>query len=582
MVTTSKGIEAAGLCRLMELSLRDGLQFTSALDAGSIQVTSLEETSSRKRSNLLKRAEWILGVILSATVLFLLMVRGTHAGALWRDECAAVQLARMPSFADISRNFQHEAFPLLFPTMVRGYTGIFGTSDGALRCFGTGAGVVLICALWFSSRLIGRGVPLLSLALIGLNTTFLVWGTTLRGYGLGSALIILTFGLVSKVLVEPSPARIAAAALVSLASVQCLLHNLVLMCALAGSAAAVCLVRRNPKQVIVFVGLLALCMISFVPYMGAYSSGSAWSLVVEFPVTFRLLWKQFTFALGNPTRELAWLWHIAFVILLAVSIWRLYRVRSSKPAPEWDFLLFGVLVAIAATIGYYEFLQLLSYLARSWYYLALLSLLAVTLDFVAATLTSLLWVRIGRLLFAAIALVVLPFNAWPKVLERQTNIDIVSKKVADLAKPTDLIVVAPWQYGISFNRYYHGATPWITLPMIADLRVHRYDLMFEKMTSPHPIDDVLEMVSQALASGNRVWFVGGIKLPPPGKQPLSLSPAPSDAFGFDNTAYTESWLEQLGAFVRTHSEHGQTVLLPSTAAVNDFENVPLFAVDGWQ
>jgi hypothetical protein len=214
--------------------------------------------------------------------------------------------------------------------------------------------------------------------------------------------------------------------------------------------------------------------------------------------------------------------------------------------------------------------------------LALLSLLAVTLDFVAATLTSLLWMRIGRLLFAAIALVVLPFNAWPKVLERQTNIDIVSKKVADLAKPTDLIVVAPWQYGISFTRYYHGAAPWITVPTIADLRVHRYDLMFEKMTSPHPIDDVLEIVSQALASGNRVWFVGGIKLPPPGKQPLSLPPAPSDAFGFDNAAYTESWLEQLGAFVRTHSEHGQIVSLPSTAAVNDFENVPLFAVDGWQ
>jgi len=40
-------------------------------------------------------------------------------------------------------------------------------------------------------------------------------------------------------------------------------------------------------------------------------------------------------------------------------------------------------------------------------------------------------------------------------------------------------------------------------------------------------------------------------------------------------------LEQLGVFVRTHSEHGQTISLPSEA-VNNFEDVPLVVVDGWQ
>lgn len=91
-------------------------------------------------SDFLRRAELALAVLLSATALFLLIVRATHAGALWRDECAVVNLARMPALADIARNFQREAFPLPFPIVVRGYTNVVGTSDLALRCFGIALG----------------------------------------------------------------------------------------------------------------------------------------------------------------------------------------------------------------------------------------------------------------------------------------------------------------------------------------------------------------------------------------------------------------------------------------------------------
>jgi hypothetical protein len=531
------------------------------------------------RPDFLKRAEWALAVLLSVTALFLLVVRATHAGALWRDECAVVNLARMPGLADIARNFQHEAFPLPFPILVRGYTNVLGTGDAALRCFGVAAGVALLGALWFSAHLIGRGPPIVSLALLGLNTTFLFWGTTVRGYGFGSALIVLAFGLLVSVILNPSRTRIIAAAIISIAAVQCLVHNLALMFALVVSAVVVSLVRHDLKRLIIFIGTFGLCMISFVPYQNAYSS--SWSQVVEFPVTFRLLWNQFNFALGNPDPAIAWLWHFACIATLFVSIWQLYRLRVSKLTPDWDILLFGSIAIIVAPAVYYEFLQTLSYLTRSWYFLALLSVLAVAVDCLAATLISVTWFRIGRLIFALIALIVLPINAWPKIVERQTNVDIVAKKVTELAKAADLIVVAPWQYGISFTRYYHGATPWITLPTIVDLRVHRYDLFREKMLSPHPIDDVLEKVRQTLAAGNRVWFVGGIKVPPEGRPPSVLPPA-NASVGWDNVAYSDSWLEQLGVFVRAHSEHGQTISLTSDTVINNFENVPLLVVDGWQ
>ncbi|HJX97475.1 MAG TPA: hypothetical protein VJ281_01240 [Chthoniobacterales bacterium] len=532
------------------------------------------------RPDFLKRAEWIVAVLLSAMSIFLLGVRSIHSGALWRDEVAVVNLARMPSITEITQNFQHEAFPIPFPLFVRAYTNVFGTSDHALRAFGFSAGIAVLAAIWLSARFIGRGPPLLALALLGLNATFLFWGTTVRGYGFGSALIILAFGLLASLFNEATPTRIIAATFVSVAAVQCLVHNLALIAAITGAATIACLVRHDFKRLIIFLCVLGVCMLSFIPYLGAYSS--SWSQVVEFPVTLRFLWNQLNFALGNPSRAIAAFWHIAFVFLVAASSWRLLHANSEDEPVNRKFVLFGIFAAAAAPIAYCAFLETLSYLARSWYFLALISLLAIALDSIAAAVSSSKAIRTGLLIFAIIALIVFPINAWRKIHERQTNIDVVADKIAADAKLSDLIVLAPWQYGISFNRYYHGATPSITLPSIVDLRVHRYDLFREKMLSEHPIDEVLEKIQQSLGSGNRVWIVGGIKLPPEGRAPRALPPAPNAQAGWDNVAYSDAWMEQLGAFVREHSARGQTVPLPNAGPINPFENVPLMVIDGWQ
>jgi hypothetical protein len=532
------------------------------------------------RADSLRRAEWVIAVALSAAILFFMAVRFAHAGALWRDECAVVNLARMPSVADVVRNFQHEAFPVPFPLLVRAYTNAFGSTDFALRLFGILTGIALLCAIWFTGKLIAKGPPLIALGLLGLNATFLFWGTTIRGYGLGATLIVLTFALFAALLREPSTPRIIFAAFASLAAVQCLVHNLALIGAFTVAAGVVSLLKHDAKRLIIFLGLLALCLISFLPYLDAYSS--SWSQVVQFPVTPRLLWNQFNFALGNPNPAMAWFWRIAFVALLIVAIRQLWTTRHNKSAPEWDLVLFASISAIVAPIFYYKFLQTLSYLTRSWYFIALIAAVAIALDSLAAVLSGATWIRIGRILFAAIVLIVLPINAWPIITQRQTNIDIVAKKVSDEAKASDLVVIAPWQYAISFSRYYHGTTPSLTLPIISDLRVHRYDLFRDKMIAEHPIDDVLEKIRETLVAGNRVWIVGEIKLPPEGRPPRQLPPAQSNNGAWDNVAYSDAWQEQLSAFVRQHTEKGQSVSLPSRGAINPFEDVPLTVVEGWQ
>ena len=532
------------------------------------------------RPEHLKRAEWALSAILSATVLFLLAIRFAHAGALWRDECAVVNLAGMPSVSEIVRNFQHEAFPVPFPLFVRAYTTVFGASDVALRTFGFLVGLALVSAVWVSAKVIDRGPPLIALALLGLNATVLCWGTTVRGYGLGATFVVLTFGSFAALLIKPTILRLIFATLASLAAVQCLVHNLAIIAAFTVAASFVALVRHDLKRLVLFLGILGLCLISFLPYLNAYSS--SWSEIVEFPVTAHLLWNQFTFALGNPNPAMAWFWRIAFAVLLIMAVRQLSFSRCDGSPTEWNLILFALLSAIAAPLFYYTFLQTLSYLTRSWYFIALIAAVAIAIDCLAAVLCNATRARVGRLLFAAIALVILPINAWPTITQRQTNIDIVSEKITAEAKPTDLVVLSPWQYGISFNRYYHGGTPTTTLPAISDLRVHRYDLFREKMLAEQPIADVLEKIQETLSAGNRVWFVGGIKLPPNGRAPRDLPPARRENGVWDNVAYSDAWQEQLGAFVREHSARGQTVSLPPTGTINPFEDVSLMLVEGWQ
>jgi len=61
---------------------------------------------------MIKKSEWAVAIALSIVVIALHALRMSHAGALWRDEAGAVQLAKMPTAGDILQNFQHVSFPI--------------------------------------------------------------------------------------------------------------------------------------------------------------------------------------------------------------------------------------------------------------------------------------------------------------------------------------------------------------------------------------------------------------------------------------------------------------------------------------
>src|ERR1700693_5941686 len=190
-------------------------------------------SSLSRKTYVLARLELLIAISLTATVLFFLAIRATHAGALWRDEAATLQLAQMPTIGEIAANFQHEAFPLPFPLLIRTYVALFGASDASLRWFGFVIGVAMVAVAWFNSRTIKDRRPILFLTLFGLNATFLVWGTSLRGYGLGCVLLLLTLGLTVRALSQPTITNTVAATLASIGCVQIMVNAVPLIAAIA-------------------------------------------------------------------------------------------------------------------------------------------------------------------------------------------------------------------------------------------------------------------------------------------------------------------------------------------------------------
>jgi hypothetical protein len=508
---------------------------------------------------MLERGEWILAIVLSATVLFLLIVRATHAGALWRDECESVQWARMPRFADVLANFQYGSFPVLFPTIIRTYTTLFGASDLSLRFFCLAVGIAFIGAAWFQSRSITGQVPLLLLALVGLNPNFLTAGTYVRGYGVGSVLIVLGFSLTAKFLLQPTTSRLWPVFLVSLASMQCLFFNSALVPAIILAGTVVLLLHRRIKWTLLLLCVGGACATTYIPYLlKFYFHKQRPQVRISKPVSHNFgqqLQEQLLEASGVPISVMPWVWLGIVLLSVGGATWWLRGIWGKKPTSQRDMLLFGVITICASIPLYYAFMLLVHRPPLARYFLAGFCLVASAADLLFANLFRLYWLRLARFATVLIGSLILPFLLWPAVVQRQTNIDVVAQELEKDAGPNDVIVVTWWSLGISFNWYYHGSARWMTLPEIRDHRMHRYDLLRKKMAEPLPLADVQQAVAAALQSGNRVWIVHRVK---------------------DRSA----WSREFGTFLQRHATKNRTII-PAQPGVSARENTLLLLAEGW-
>jgi len=518
--------------------------------------------------------EWFAAIVVTLLSLGLCLVHVTHAGPLWRDESGVLQIAAMPRLSDVFANFHHEAFPPPFHLLVRGYVAIAGGSDSAIRALGFMFAVSLLGAAWWNGLKLRRRAPLLVLSFIGLNSVFLTWGPLLRGYALGSALLILTFGFFTQWVAKPSRSTFVAAAIGATATVQTMIQSVPLLAAMSLAAAITLAIARRGKAAALSLAIGAVAGISLLPYAKNYAAAADWSVVLQRPIDAMAILGWLKFALGKPLSITGTAWLMALAMAVGATGWLIRRERSVAASP-----LFPAFVAALSAGAYFVFLVRLQYVTP-WYFLPPLVCVAAALEHLIANVRSIA-LTIMLLTLAVVTAVAVPSAVWPSLIQRRTNIDLIATKLENTAGRNDLIVVTPFYFGVSFNHYYHGPARWLTIPPVSEHRFHSYDQVKLRMTMSDPLFELREAISETLRAGNRVWLLGTVEMPRPGDEPLQISPAPDPVHGWHDDAYMHAWAQQISVFLIGHATGGSVVEAPMPN-VDSSENVRLLMVNGWR
>jgi hypothetical protein len=539
----------------------------------------------QEREQLLDRVS--LGACIAATLLAISLHINclTHAGALWRDEASGVQLMQS---ADPNLKWwpaRESTFPAGFFASVRAWIVLgLDRSDFTLRILGLSIGLGLLAAIWLNSWLLGLGWPFLSLSLLSANLAMVRWGDSLRPYGCGSLFVLLTLGSVWNLVRTPGRRSFLAASLAAILSVQMLYQNAVLVLTACLSGCAVCARHRQWKTAVLVVGAGLLAALSLLPYVPLLARSQGDMPLFKMGFQPERVWETLAFALGSGLTYPLLGWFGLLTLVFGAGWLALIDPVKASPLDSRDLLLFAFFAVVGGIISYLGFLGLSEFPTQPWYFLPLMAFVAAASD---AALSN--WCHRYRAWSAAfiVIMVFVPFPAiWKLVEYRQTNIDLIAAELNQQAKPGDLILVSPFFFGITFDRYYKGPVAWTTLPPMNDHRFHRIDLLRQTLCSKPLLKNVLTQAERSLASGHTLWLVGmwpplqpGETAPPDLPEP----PQPGQSFGFaESSMCTYIWERQIVYLTATRARHGAVVPVQPTIPISEVENVRLIKVNGWR
>jgi hypothetical protein len=532
-----------------------------------------------------RAVELAVAIFLSLAVAALHLNFMQHAGPLWRDEISSLRVATMPTLDGFWSALVYDPVPALFFGLLRLWNSFaFGATDESLRFLGFLIGLGILVAVWAAAWSLKKSPPTWAVLLLGLSPVALVWGDSMRAYGLGCICNILAIGFLWKVVCErPRSAHIALAMAAALLSVHSLFPNSLLLFAAAAGGIAVAVYRRWWRTAFVIFAIGAVAAVSLLPYAGVIRKTQSWSPLVKTGIDFNWIFTMMFRATQSGGNVAACLWIGGAVIACLVSLMAIFRARL-LPMLENDrslVLYAGItlLIAFGATVC---FLRFVGWATSLWYYLPIMATAVVCIDAVSKIFRrhpALIMANSAVVLVAAATMSPIAFQA---TNVRLTNIDLVTETIAQRAQPSDLVIVDNYFYAISFNRYYHGKAPWVTLPDVKDVSLHRWDLLTNSMRQSRPIQPILDRIDQTLRAGHDVYVLGFAPLNHGTSEPIDLPPAPAGASGWSLWPYVRRWTVQVSYAIQTRGEHGKIISIHTDQPVSSVENVHAVVVSGWR
>lgn len=531
-----------------------------------------------QHARLLSRVEIGTAAVLSLVALALSYRFCTEAGPLWRDEVSTIQLATLPRYADVLASLRFDSAPALYPTALRSWVLLWGGSeDLQLRIFGLLVGVAAIGALWTAARGLTAGAPMLTLALFALHPGVLQTLGSLKPYGLGAIFLALAFCAIGRLVARPTTSRAVCAAVAAILAVQTVYTNAPLLVGPFAAGIAVKAMSRDWKAARLVLVTGTVAALSLVPYAGVVLASLEWRPLNEIQPSLGLLGRQIVAAFGGGSLTLLIVWVVVCLAAMCTAVLA-WRARDGG-SPGTNHLVYAAVTLVITTVGYAVFLRFVARNAEPWHLVPLMIVVTLCLDVIVRRPFAFGGLRLALVAIAAVVLI--PMSArWVGV--RQTNVDHLAVYVSHAARPGDAIVVTPWFVGITFNRYYHGPVPWLTIPPIDDLRIHRYDLLKRRMSSTQPLAPVYRAMTSALESGHRIWLVGGLEFPERNEVVVPLPPAPTSPSGWNDAPYYHAWSREAGRFVLDRALRVGVVRPRDDQPVWSAEDVVLLVAEGWR
>jgi hypothetical protein len=519
-----------------------------------------------------------LSLLVTALIVAWHVDHALRAGALWRDEAHVVNWASFPSLAEVWSNRHLDAFPATWPLLIHGWLALAGASDASLRTLGALIGLAGLAALWWTARQFGCRAPLFALVLYAANPCVLVFGDSVRGYGLGLFALVLFVGAVGAVIARPGWKTVAGAELAALFAAHTDFRNCVFVLAALVAAAAAAALRRRWKVAALVLALGALPAASLLPYLSSYRIVSEWIVIWKRDWGYAALFDTFLDALRTAGTWAPWVWCLMVVLALAACA-REILAPCDRPTAQDRARFFLIALAIGVP-GYFLLLDSLRLVTQIWYYQSLIAVLALCIDgaLVLGSGTS-RWATVAKFALASGAIALGAAAASDSRGFVLTNVDAIAARLERDAAPEDLVLVARYLTSPSFERYYRGPTPWITLPEVRHRHFQDPASFKEKMSRQDPIRPELDRIAATLRAGHRVWWVGDLWEPDPAETGVELPPAPRAETGWDDGPYLRAWSTQAIAALAREARAIRSIVPRREGPVNPFENTQLFVAE---
>src|SRR6266705_3058511 len=295
-----------------------------------------------KAMPVVRHLDWIAAALVTLCAVYLHVLFFLNAGGLWRDQVELVNLSVLSSFSEMWQKLPHDSCPILMHLVVRAWSGAasLGNTDAGLRVLGLYVALFLLLAFWFASWTVGKGAPLLAVTLAGLNVTIIRAGDSLRGYGLGSALAVLTLAVIWRLTCRPSLAVFSCAVAVAVLSVHSLYQNAFLLFAACCGGFVLCAVERRWRDTLPIFAVGAAAAVSLLPYIPLIARAH-WYVMYKAGFRFSQGWTQLSEATGSPLTIFTWVWVALWIGSLAAPIFVLLWRRDRLPEHVRGLTLFA-------------------------------------------------------------------------------------------------------------------------------------------------------------------------------------------------------------------------------------------------